>query len=92
MKPSDHFRAMLSMKNTTFTRIDLREEVQNVLFRSPHFAGHNVQFELHGDEVLLKGIVPSYYQKQLAQESLRHLPGLKRIRNELQVVSRKPVQ
>ncbi len=37
-------------------------------------------------EVCLTGRVRSWYQKQVAQESLRDLQGLRRIRNELCVV------
>lgn len=37
-------------------------------------------------EVWLTGQVRSYYQKQVAQESLRNLQGIRRIRNELCVV------
>jgi osmotically-inducible protein OsmY len=36
---------------------------------------------------VLRGIVRSYYQKQLAQESLRAISGVARITNELEVVS-----
>jgi len=38
------------------------------------------------DEVRLTGRVRSYYLKQVAQESLRGLQGLRRIHNELCVV------
>lgn len=37
-------------------------------------------------EVWLTGRVSSWYQKQVAQESLRNLQGLRRVRNELCVV------
>lgn len=37
-------------------------------------------------EVCLTGRVRSYYQKQIAQESLRNLQGIRRIHNDLCVV------
>jgi len=36
-------------------------------------------------DLRLFGRVPSYYQKQLAQEAFRHLAGIGRIQNELLV-------
>ena len=50
--------------------------------------GRNVSFELQNAEVVLHGVVHSYYQKQLVQESLRNIDGLNRIDNQLQVVVR----
>jgi hypothetical protein len=46
----------------------------------------DVEAHVEHDEVRLTGRVRSYYQKQVAQESLRGLQGLRRIRNELCVV------
>ena len=50
--------------------------------------GRNVSFEVHDSEVVLSGVVGSYYQKQMAQESLRRIEGLCRIDNRIQVVIR----
>lgn len=35
--------------------------------------------------ILLTGRVASFYQKQMAQEALRHIQGIGRIHNELRV-------
>jgi hypothetical protein len=35
--------------------------------------------------VVLRGAVPSYYLKQVAQETALHVPGIRRLRNELKV-------
>ena len=69
-------------------RLDLQSEIRDVLHRMPHFLGGNVRAELNDDEVVLKGIVASYYQKQLAQESVRSIHGIRRVKNELEVTSR----
>jgi len=69
-------------------RFDLQTEIRNVLCREPHFLGGNVRAELNDDEVVLKGYVGSYYQKQLVQESLRRVRGISRLRNELEVTAR----
>lgn len=66
---------------------DLRDLVQSALARSFHFAGRGIRVELDGDAVVLRGTVRSYYQKQVAQESVRSIDGVRRIRNELEVIA-----
>ena len=56
------------------------------LTRDPHIGGRPVRFELIDRDVLLTGSVRTYYQKQMAQESLRGIEGLGRIVNQLEVV------
>jgi osmotically-inducible protein OsmY len=38
--------------------------------------------------VVLKGVVHSYFQKQMAQEAVRHVDGVQHIDNELEVTWR----
>ncbi len=66
---------------------DLRDLIQSALARNPSLTTRNVRFELHEEDVVLRGIVRTYYQKQLAQESLRSIDGINRVRNELEVVT-----
>ncbi|MBI3866145.1 MAG: BON domain-containing protein [Planctomycetia bacterium] len=67
--------------------VDLRSVVEAALARSPSLAGRNLRFEVHEDGVVLRGIVRSYYHKQLVQESLKAISSLPRIRNEIEVIS-----
>ena len=64
---------------------ELRLRIHTILSQDPHVGGL-VQFELIDRDVLLIGSVRSYYQKQMAQESLRGIEGLGRIVNQLEVV------
>jgi len=66
---------------------DLREIVESALARSLYLSGKNLRFEVHEHGLVLRGIVRSYYQKQLAQESLKSISGLPRICNEIEVVN-----
>ena len=66
----------------------LRDVVQATLARSPHISGRNLRVDLVDDEVVLTGAVPTYYQKQMAQESVRGIEGVTIVRNELEVMSR----
>ena len=67
---------------------DLSYRVHIVLTRNPYLRRRAVRFEVINQNVVLKGAVTTYYQKQMAQESLRQIPGIQRITNELQVISR----
>ena len=69
------------------SRLDLAAEIRAALCSTPHFLSANISAELHDDEVVLQGSVGSYYQKQLAQESLRAIDGVNRVRNELKVAA-----
>ncbi len=66
---------------------DLQDRIHGVLARNPHFLGHAVGFKMEATSVVLRGTVRSYYHKQVAQESLRSIKGIRQIRNELQVIS-----
>ena len=68
-------------------RSELRGIVQSALARSLYLSGKNLRFEVHEDGVVLRGVVRSYYQKQLAQESVKSVAGLRRVHNEIEVVT-----
>jgi osmotically-inducible protein OsmY len=66
----------------------LSDRIGRALERHPHLFGHRVRYELREEEVVLTGSVRTYFQKQMAQETLRTISGITRIVNELEVVSR----
>ena len=66
---------------------DLCDRIHLVLSRVPHLFGKPIRVEVIDREVLLTGSVRSYFQKQMAQESLRGMDGLGRIVNRLEVAS-----
>ena len=45
---------------------------RNALAASPVYAMRQLHVEQVGDSVILTGRVPSFYQKQMAQEIVRH--------------------
>jgi osmotically-inducible protein OsmY len=69
------------------TDIPLGDKVLTALERNPYFSGRNLFFETAEGRVTLKGVVRSYFQKQMAQEAIRHLDGVHEVFNELQVTS-----
>ena len=67
--------------------LSLRDLVESALARSSYLAGKNLRFEVHNESVTLRGVVRSYYHKQLAQESLKSIEGVRLISNEIEVVN-----
>jgi osmotically-inducible protein OsmY len=63
----------------------LESRVMMALDQSPYLPGRKVHFEAEEGKVVLRGVVGSYYQKQMAQETLRRIEGVNHIENLLQV-------
>ena len=63
----------------------LHKLVDEALSQSPYFARRGLRFEAQEGEVVLRGTVRSYYHKQMAQEILRRVDGVRRIENQLEV-------
>ncbi len=71
----------------THTDSPLDDKVLSALERNPHVARRHLRFETDCGRVTLRGVVRSYYQKQMAQEVLRRVEGVDEICNELEVTS-----
>lgn len=67
------------------TETALGDRVQSALMRNPYFAWRDLRFETDEGRVTLRGVVHSYFQKQMAQEAIRRLDGVHEICNELRV-------
>jgi osmotically-inducible protein OsmY len=63
----------------------LQNRVDTALEQNPYVRRRDLRFETHQGRVILRGIVNTYFQKQMAQESLRHIEGIDEIENELEV-------
>ena len=63
-----------------------QEMIEAAWRQIPHLTKHNLSYELQDGDLILRGAVRTYYQKQLVQESLRHVEGVRMIRNEIQVL------
>lgn len=70
-------------------RYDLSTLARQHLEHHPHFRGRvsDVFIEHSGRTLLLTGKLPTFYLKQLVQETVRHVPGVQQVRNLIDVVS-----
>jgi osmotically-inducible protein OsmY len=63
----------------------LADRIGSAILRSPYLTGHTVRIEMRAGRVVLRGVVPSYYQKQIAQEVVRMVEGVGQVDNQMQV-------
>lgn len=63
----------------------LSAQVETAINSSPYFSGRKLRFEAHEGRVVLQGQVSTYFQKQMAQESVRRIEGVNEIDNQLEV-------
>ena len=63
----------------------LDDRIEQAIARSPYLSRKHLRLEPEEGRVVLRGEVGSYYQKQMAQEALRYVPGVEEIENRLEV-------
>ena len=66
----------------------LEERLNFVISNNPYLTGRKLRFETESGRVVLKGVVNSYYQKQMAHEAVRRVDGVAEIDNCLEVAWR----
>jgi hypothetical protein len=65
----------------------MKELAEGRLRSNPYLALKNVSCDCRDNMLFLQGCLPTYYLKQLAQEVVAGLEGVKGIHNQIQVVS-----
>lgn len=63
----------------------LADRAHRALLNNPHLPHSRVRLLARQGRITLEGVVRSYYQKQMAQESLRQVEGVSEIENLLKV-------
>jgi osmotically-inducible protein OsmY len=63
----------------------LIDRARTALSRSPHLGRKRLKLAAREGRVTVEGVVDSYYQKQMAQETLRKLDGVEVVENLLEV-------
>ena len=66
--------------------MDLTTRVAKAIDTTPELAKRRLRFETKHGHVTIRGTVSSYFQKQIAQEAIRHVEGVEYIENDLEVV------
>ncbi len=63
----------------------LAERVEGAIVANPYFSSRQLRFETEEGRVILSGVVGTYFQKQMAQEIIRRIEGVREIDNCLEV-------
>ena len=67
------------------TANDVRARAQQTLSASPIYALRDLHVEQQGETIVIRGVVSSFYHKQLAQEVIRHALEGTEVINSIQV-------
>ena len=63
----------------------IAEQAADRLLHHPYHALRNVSCEFHEGVLTLRGRLPSYYLKQMAQTAVAHLDGVQQVVNRIEV-------
>ncbi len=66
--------------------------VRRALRKHPNLTNGQLDCETNDGRVTLRGVVSTYYQKQIAQELLRSVEGVREVVNHLEVTWKGPRQ
>jgi osmotically-inducible protein OsmY len=66
---------------------EIAEIAQAALRRSAYFELRNVSCDYSGGILTLRGRVPTYHMKQMAQASVAEVPGVVEVHNRLEVTT-----
>lgn len=64
---------------------ELLLRVDSAIKSNPHLSSHQVFCQEESGIVILHGRVRSFFEKQMAQETLKRLDGVEKVVNELEV-------
>jgi hypothetical protein len=78
-----------SPRNETPASDELASRAQALLNAHPQFAGRTrcFQFVVRDDVLVVRGSVPTFYLKQILQNALKELEGIRQIDNQVVVTS-----
>ncbi|MBI2480205.1 MAG: BON domain-containing protein [Planctomycetia bacterium] len=67
----------------------LEERIGSAADVSPYLTGSNISIDAESRRVVVRGVVNSYYEKQMAQETLLRVDGVESVDNHLEVLRRR---
>ena len=64
----------------------IADQVISAFVHNPHVNLNTMHIETRGENVTIKGTAQTFFEKQMAQEAIRKVDGVKSIHNCLEVV------
>ncbi|MCA9040858.1 MAG: BON domain-containing protein [Planctomycetaceae bacterium] len=77
----------MSNKHYVDGQHSLHELAHDAIISNSYFFGQKIRVDVRGEDVILRGSVNTYYQKQLAQEMVLEIDGVHSVQNEIEVNS-----
>jgi len=71
---------------STASTSDTAHVAKQRIHRQPHLAFHRIWCEYDGGRLFLRGQVPNFYHKQLAQEAIVGMDGVDQVINDIEVI------
>jgi osmotically-inducible protein OsmY len=65
--------------------VDLKQNIQKELIRNAETDASNIQVEVEGSKVILRGTVRSYAEKKAAEEAAWAAPGVSEVDNRITI-------
>ncbi len=67
----------------------LEERIGSAADESPYLTSSNISVDSGTQRVVVRGVVSTYYEKQMAQETLLRVDGVESVDNHLEVMRRR---
>ena len=67
----------------------LEERIGSAADESPYLSGSSISVNSGTQRVVVRGVVSTYYEKQMAQETLLRVDGVESVDNHLEVMRRR---
>ncbi|HEV3204764.1 MAG TPA: BON domain-containing protein [Gemmataceae bacterium] len=87
LEQSPHYSAEITGKTCNKQRLDPAELAESHLRSNSYLALKNISCEYQEGVLILKGYLPTYYLKQVAQAVVAPTEGVDRILNQIEVVA-----
>jgi osmotically-inducible protein OsmY len=73
-------------------QVDPADLAERALRNSPYLALRNIACEHHDGVLTLRGCLPTYYLKQVAQAVVARLDGVRQVNNDIEVICAGPCE
>jgi osmotically-inducible protein OsmY len=67
--------------------VDIKRKIENALRRAAEFDASRISLEVHGSEVILRGTVRSWAEREEAERAAWQAPGVAKVDNRIRVES-----
>ncbi len=86
-RPSDPVGSPVASPPAASPQVPLALQAERCLRSSPYLALRNIVCDSEEGIIVLKGCLPSYYLKQLAQATVNSLAGVTHVVNQIEVMT-----